>query len=189
MLEAIQAADTAALLFIQENIRCGFLDAVMTVITRLGNGGAIWLLPGVILFMSRTYRKVGFDIVIAVGLCWCLNELGKHIFLRPRPFAEIEGLLVMIPPPTSGSFPSGHTCSSFAAAYAYTRGFPKYGAWSYIPAVLIGVSRIYVGVHYPSDVFAGAVLGTVSAAVVYALSRRFVKIPVFEKEEPPDDGD
>ena len=184
MPEAIKAADTIILLFIQEHIRCGLLDFIMVFFTKIGNAGAIWLISGMVLFISRKFRKAGFDIIIAVGICWVINEVFKGIVARPRPFNEIEELTTVIfNLPASLSFPSGHTCSSFAAAYVYARCFGKRGAWAYAVAVLISVSRVYIGVHYPSDIIAGAVVGTAGAPIVYALSRRYVKIPPPAEED------
>jgi len=202
MLETVNAVDAAILLFVQEHIRCGALDAVMLFFTHLGDKGAVWVLSGVIFFASRQYRKRGFDIIAAVALCWCCNELLKHIVMRPRPFALIEQLTILVSAPASWSFPSGHACVAFAAALAYAKGIGKLGAPAYAVAVLISFSRVYVGVHYPSDVLAGAVLGTVFAAIVLALSRRFIHIPEYkptyitvggtpeeEKHDEPEDQD
>ncbi|MBR5381418.1 MAG: phosphatase PAP2 family protein [Oscillospiraceae bacterium] len=182
MLEAISALDTAVLLFIQEHIRCGALDFIMLFFTRLGDKGAVWLLSGVILFASRQYRKRGFDIIAVVFICGCCSELLKPVFMRPRPFAVMEQMAVLVAAPTTWSFPSGHACAAFAAALAYAKGVKKLAAPAYALAVLISFSRLYVGVHYPSDVLAGAVLGTVLALVLLALSRRFVHIPEYKPE-------
>ena len=184
MIDTILAADTAVLLFIQEHIRCGLLDFIMVFFSRIGDAGAVWLVSGMVLFISRKYRKAGFDIIVAVGICWIINEILKNIAARPRPFNELEQLTtVIVNLPSSLSFPSGHTCSSFAAAYVYARCFEKRGAWAYTVAVLISVSRAYIGVHYPTDIIAGAVLGTAGAAVVYSLSKKYVKIPSLTEED------
>ena len=159
MLEAISALDTAVLLFIQEHIRCGALDFIMLFFTRLGDKGAVWLLSGVILFASRQYRKRGFDIIAVVFICGCCSELLKPVFMRPRPFAVMEQMAVLVAAPTTWSFPSGHACAAFAAALAYAKGVKKLAAPAYALAVLISFSRLYVGVHYPTDVIGGLVIG------------------------------
>lgn len=179
MFEMMQPVEEAILLFIQENLRCGILNALMIFFTTLGNNGMVWLIPAFVLFLTRKYRQAGFNIVVTIGICWLVNQLLKSVVMRPRPFTEIEMLTVLIEHPSSWSFPSGHTCSAFAAAYAYTRSFKKWGGWTYVLAVIIAASRMYVGVHYASDVLAGAVIATVLAVIVYALCRRFVKIPEY----------
>lgn len=88
------------------------------------------------------------------------NILLKNIVERPRPYDIIEGLQPLITRPKDFSFPSGHTGSSFAAAAVFYRNLPKqFGIWMILLAALIGVSRLYLGVHYPTDVLAGMLLG------------------------------
>ena len=88
------------------------------------------------------------------------NQLLKNLVQRPRPFVKFTDLKIIIPTPSEFSFPSGHTASSFAAAAVFYRHLPrKLGLPAVILAGLIGFSRLYVGVHYPTDVIAGAVMG------------------------------
>ena len=181
MLEAIQALDASAVLFIQDCIRSDALNTVMVLFSRMGDAGAVWLLTGVIFFASRRFRNRGFNVIVCVAVCWILSEALRLAFDRPRPFETLSQLSVLITPPSSSSFPSGHAAIGFAAAYAYARGI-KYGALAYIIAVPIAFSRIYNGVHYPSDVIAGAIFGTVVAVIVCALSARFIKIPEYETD-------
>lgn len=170
MLEAIQAMDETILLFIQENIRGGFLNSIMVFFTTIGNAGAVWILLSILLLCMKKYRRAGLAVLLVMGLSWCVNDLLiKSIAARPRPFLAIEGLEVLVSLPQSWSFPSGHTCSSFAAAYVLTRELGKKGALSYILAVLIALSRPYVGVHYMSDVFVGALVGTLCSVFFYAV--------------------
>ena len=85
----------------------------------------------------------------------------KHLIARSRPYDCILGLIPLITPPTDYSFPSGHTAASFAVGALLFRKLPKrYGIPALVLAALIGFSRLYLGVHYPSDVLAGALLGT-----------------------------
>lgn len=170
MLEAIQVMDESIMLFIQENIRFDFLSAVMVFFTTIGNTGAVWIAVSLVLLCMKKYRRTGLAVLLTMGLCWCLNDLLiKSIAARPRPFLTIEGLEVLIKLPQSYSFPSGHACSSFAAAYVLTRECGKKGALAYILAVLIALSRPYVGVHYMSDILAGAFVGTLCSMFLYKI--------------------
>lgn len=176
MFSIIQSADRAISLFFQESVRCGILDPIMTVITKCGNSGICWVILGIILLCIKKTRKEGFQLLITLGLCWCINDgIIKNVVARPRPFAVIPELTTLVPFPTSNSFPSGHACSSFAAAYYLTKAFGKNGAWAYIPAALIAVSRVYVGVHYMTDIICGAIVGTVGALLLFKASLRLRK--------------
>jgi undecaprenyl-diphosphatase len=92
-----------------------------------------------------------------------------------KAYLTVEGLVNLIAPLNSYSFPSGHACSSFAAATALVLAFPGKGGWAFVPAVLIAVSRVYLGVHYPSDVLAGAAIGALGAWGIFILSHRYIR--------------
>ena len=98
--------------------------------------------------------------VALLGSLLINNNLIKNIVQRPRPYVTFTDLQIIIPQPSEFSFPSGHTSSSFASAAVFYRHLPKkFGVPAVILAALIGFSRLYVGVHYPTDVLAGAVMG------------------------------
>lgn len=107
------------------------------------------------------------------------NMLLKHLIARSRPYDCIRGLIPLITPPTDYSFPSGHTAASFAVGVLLFRKLPKrYGIPALVLAALIGFSRLYLGVHYPSDVLAGALLGTgisYAAEVFWLAAEEIVK--------------
>lgn len=146
---------------IQEYVRTPILDNIMIFITTLGNGGMIWIAATVLLLIPKKTRKVG--IMSAVALLGSLiinNHILKNIVQRPRPYTTFTDLKILIPTPSEFSFPSGHTSSSFAAAGVFYSHLPKkVGVPAVILAGLIGLSRLYVGVHYPTDVIAGVVMG------------------------------
>lgn len=167
MLEAIQNFDAAALLFIQENIRGAFLDAIMVFITHLGDGGAIWIAAGVLMLLFKKTRKAGVFVLLGLlGSLLINNTILKNLFDRTRPYVAMSDLIPLIPAPHGSSFPSGHTASSFVAAFMMGRYIPKYGKYSYILAVLIAVSRCHVGVHYPTDVLFGVLSGILIGVLV-----------------------
>ena len=161
MLETLLNLDGGFLLFLQESVRNPILDNLMIFITSLGNGGMIWIVATIVLLIPKKTRKAG--IMSAVALLGSLiinNNIVKNIVQRPRPFVTFTDLQIIIPIPSEFSFPSGHTSSSFAAAAVFYRHLPKkLGLPSVILAGLIGFSRLYVGVHYPTDVIAGVLMG------------------------------
>lgn len=161
MLETLLNLDGGFLLFLQESVRNPILDNLMIFITSLGNGGMIWIVATIVLLIPKKTRKAG--IMSAVALLGSLiinNNIVKNIVQRPRPFVTFTDLQIIIPTPSEFSFPSGHTSSSFAAAAVFYRHLPKkFGIPSVVLAGLIGFSRLYVGVHYPTDVIAGVLMG------------------------------
>lgn len=148
------------LLYIQ-SLRCDILDHIMIFITTLGDKGFIWIAAAIVLLFFKNQRKIGAKVLTALIINTVIvNLILKPLIMRPRPFDVIEGLETLIPAPQDWSFPSGHTSSSFAAGLVLIMGLPsKYGIPAMPLAILIAVSRIYVGVHYPSDIIAGAIFG------------------------------
>lgn len=177
MLETLLNLDGGFLLFLQESVRNPILDNLMIFITSLGNGGMIWIVATIVLLIPKKTRKAG--IMSAVALLGSLiinNNIVKNIVQRPRPFVTFTDLQIIIPTPSEFSFPSGHTSSSFAAAAVFYRNLPKkIGLPSVILAGLIGFSRLYVGVHYPTDVIAGVLMGILLSYLAEYLVNLFVK--------------
>ena len=151
--------DFAILDFIQNYFTNGIMDFIMKFVTRLGDGGLLWIIVAVVLLCFKKTRKVGIFVAVSLILTAIIgNVILKNIFQRVRPFIEANHTII-INPPGGFSFPSGHTSSSFAAAAALGIGYKKYAPYFYVLAVLIGFSRLYLYVHYPSDVLVGAILG------------------------------
>lgn len=155
---------------IQSYLRCDFLDAAMPIISMLGNAGAIWIVCAVVLLVIPKTRKVG--VVLAVSLAieaLCCNVILKPLVARIRPFDVNTAVQLLISPPTDFSFPSGHTGAAFAAASALF--FSKNRLWipSLVLAILIAFSRLYLYVHYPTDVLGGILLGILSGWLGYTL--------------------
>lgn len=173
MLDLIQAIDSEIMLFIQNNLRTPLLNPIMVLMAYLGQVGTIWIIISLILIVRKKHRVAGIYVLIAMGLCYILNDMIiKELIQRPRPFATVPDLTVLGFLPGSWSFPSGHACSSFASALILTKFLGKRGALFYILAVIIAVSRPYVGVHYLSDIIVGAIMGTLGAAAIFTISRR-----------------
>ena len=162
-----------------QSIQCGFLNAVMVFITTLGNAGAIFIVLALVLLCTKKYRKAGLAVAVALIVMLICNDLFlKEFFARPRPFNLLatdpekyafwgEGYVYpeLIGKPSSYSFPSGHTSSAFAAAIALLCHNRKLGIPVTIFAAIMGFSRIYVEVHYCTDVIAGVVSGTICALI------------------------
>jgi undecaprenyl-diphosphatase len=146
--------------FIQQNMRSEFLDAVMIVITSLGNGGILWIVIALIFIATKKYRSEGFALAAALlmHLLIC-NIMLKPLIARIRPCDINTAVELLIPRPHDYSFPSGHTSASFAGATVICYANKRIGILAVILAAAIAFSRLYLYVHYPSDVLGGAGLG------------------------------
>lgn len=152
--------ELAILDFIQSNLRCGILDSVMIFITGLGDSGKIWIACTILLLLIPRTRKAGLAMGIALALeIICCNVVLKPFVARIRPCDVNTAVQLLIERPLDYSFPSGHTASSFAAASALYFGSKKIWIPAAILAGLIAFSRLYLYVHYPTDVLAGALIG------------------------------
>lgn len=161
MIDWLLNLDGNILLFIQEFIRNPLLTTLFRVITTLGNGGAIWILLTLVMLTMPKTRKIGCMMALSlIGILLINNMMIKNLVARTRPYEVIGGLTYLVPKPREFSFPSGHAGSSFAAAWVMFRRLPRrYGVPALVLATLIALSRLYVGVHYPSDVLFGVIVG------------------------------
>ena len=158
--------DWSILHWIQNTLVCPALDFLMPKITLLGNGGMIWLLASGALICTAKYRKQGILLLggLAAGLL-VGNVLLKNLIARPRPCWLDSSVQLLIANPTDYSFPSGHTLSSVIGATVLTKTDHRFGYVAIPLAALIAFSRLYLYVHFPSDVLAAAVLGIVIGEV------------------------
>lgn len=174
MLEFITKLDFSVLYFIQEHIRTPFLDSVAAFLSDAFNGGILWFVLCGVLLLFRKTRPAGVMVLMAMGIAYFVGELGmKNIFCRLRPCDIDAGISLAVKNPASYSFPSGHTGSSFAAATALFLCNKKWGVPALVLAFIIGISRMYLFVHFPTDVIAGAVLGIISGIVAGAVFKKF----------------
>lgn len=167
-IEFVTSIDFSILDFIQSTIRCDFLDAVMSFLSFVGNLGGIWIIAAVIMLFFRKTRATGAMVLCALLLGFLIGEVGlKNLFCRMRPFTVNTDVVLSINPPSSYSFPSGHSCSSLAASTVLLLRDKRFGIPALIISLLIAFSRLYNYVHYPSDVLCGMLLGiTVAVSVV-----------------------
>lgn len=153
--------DLPILDWIAEKLGCGFLDTVMPIITVLGNGGIFWIAVSVVLLLIPKTRRAGLAMGIALlmGLVVC-NLTLKPLCARIRPYDFYgESMKLLVATPHDFSFPSGHTIASFEAATALALHNKKLGIPALILAGLIAFSRLYLYVHYPTDVIVSVILG------------------------------
>lgn len=152
--------DIEILEFIQTYLRCDLLDMTMPLITKLGDRGILWICVSLLLLISPGTRKTGVAMAVSLGLeALCCNVILKPFVARIRPCDINSTVQLLIPHPEDFSFPSGHTGASFAAASALFFGRGRFRVPALVMAALIGFSRLYLYVHYPTDVLAGALLG------------------------------
>lgn len=148
------------------------ISNIFIFITSLGDQGRIWIAIGLVFISIKKYRTYGVILLITLLITSLIGEgLLKHLIMRPRPFQVNEALNVLITKPTSYSFPSGHSASSVAAATVIFQADKKLGIGAIVLAFLICLSRIIVGVHYPTDVLGGALLGFTLAVIIIKFSR------------------
>lgn len=155
-------------------LSCGFLNFILPALTAAGNTGLVWLIAGALFLLDKRTRRCGWALLFAIALVYvCGNVILKDLVMRERPFTAYNVPYLLIPPPDGYSFPSGHAASSFAALTVIFSMHKKMRIPASIYALLIAFSRVYLFVHFPSDVLAGALAGTGSAYAVMALMRRF----------------
>lgn len=168
MEELLANLEGPILLWIQEYVRNDFLTPVVTFITHLGDAGFIWIALTLACLIFAKTRRTGVLLTFSLLLNFLVNNLIlKNLIARTRPYEAVEGLHRIIEAQSDFSFPSGHTGCSFAAAVVLFVMCPrKVGIPAMVLAVLITLSRLYVGVHFPTDVIGGAIIGTAAALFV-----------------------
>ena len=164
--------DFQILFFIRDHIRNSFLNVVVPFYTTLGDDGIIWIALGLIMLIPKKTRKCGIMVLAALIVMVVFNNLLlKNLIARARPYATypelIEDLIGVIHVPSSYSFPSGHTVSAMAVAFTVLTQHKKLGSIVLVFAILMGLSRLYVGVHFPTDVYGGMIVGAIIALFVY----------------------
>lgn len=176
-MEWVQKADERVLLWIQEYLRDEAFDGFWRVVTFLGDKGWFWILLGAVLLFVGQTRLAGLGALLSMGLgAIVTNLILKKIISRPRPYDGMEEIIPLVQRLSDWSFPSGHTCAAFASAYIYWKLLPgKYGGIILIFAVLMGFSRLYLGMHYPTDVLGGFFVGWFSGMVIYKILEKIAE--------------
>lgn len=168
----LQAFDFRILEWIHTHLSSPPMDCIMMFFTRLGDYGILWIVIGLTLLFWQKTRPAGIAMLFSLAIGALVgNVILKNLFTRPRPFV-ISGLPLLIAPPSGYSFPSGHTLASFAGSQAIFLYNKKWGLLGFLVAAIIGFSRLYLHVHFFTDVLAGALLGIAAGFVGYFISKR-----------------
>lgn len=175
MKEILERFDNFFIKIINGRMKNKFLDSFMYRITDLG--GAIFtslFSIAIILFGNASTRIIGLEAILTMGIAQTIVQILKRGFGRERPYNMIENINTFKIELKDFSFPSGHTTASFSIATILALNITQISLLVYFLAFIIGVSRIYLAVHYPSDVIVGIVLGVVPAMIVHFLLNDFV---------------
>lgn len=169
--------DYSVLLWIQENLRTPGGDIFWNVVTN----GVFWVFAFLAAWLILRNRKQGRQAALYAGTVLLLalagKEILKHLILRPRPYEAFYDLIPVVHAGGS-SFPSGHTAAAFAIALVLYRFLPRrFGIPALVLAVMASFSRLYLGVHYPSDVAGGILLACGAAILAGRLSRPCSTLP------------
>lgn len=159
LVEYIIEIDRFILDYISNFFSSPFMDYIMKFFSRCGDGGIVWIIICALLLISKKTRYIGLVALIALLFSAVFtNIIFKELFQRNRPFIGTD-IKLLISDPHGYSFPSGHTSSSFAVAFVFGKYFRKlYAILTYVLASLIAFSRLYLFVHYPTDIIFGVIL-------------------------------
>lgn len=167
----ITTIDFRILNLIQRKMRCRFLDYIMPKISMAGNFGIIWILSAVLFLLSKKYEYMGEQILCGLILGVIIgNVILKHLFSRVRPFQVDNTKQLLIKAPMDFSFPSGHTLSSVISVCILLHTNVVFGIIAAVLCLLMLFSRMYLFVHYPSDILGGIVLGIIISEIVLRLN-------------------
>ncbi len=156
MLFGTEAFEIECLELVQDIFHGSVLDFVMPRLSAVGNMGLIWIICGIVLLCTKRYRKSGIMLLLGLLLGWLIgNVILKNLIARPRPCWIVTDFPMLIEIPKDFAFPSGHTLSSFIAAFVLWRTDRKFGGAALVLAILMAFSRLYLFVHFPTDVIGG----------------------------------
>ncbi len=171
-MTAVLAVDAAVRTWVVTH-RLAWLDGPMWMLSVVGRSGLVFLAIALAVAIARRRAWVLIEVAIAVAIAATLADgVLKPLVHRPRPFAAMPGPNVIGGRPDDWSFPSGHASNAFAGAAALARSVPGGAAAWWTLAAAIAFSRVYLGVHYPLDVTAGALIGLCAAAVAHWVTSR-----------------
>lgn len=185
MIENITQTDFELLYWIQEHLKCAFLDAVMPFITHLGSSGIFWIILGFSFAFSKKYQKCGINMLVGMLIGLIIgNMILKNAVMRERPCWIADTVPMLIAIPKDYSFPSGHTTASVISALVILHEDKKLGMIALLLAILIAFSRMYLFVHFPTDILGGAFLGTAIGVVTPRLTEKFLFSRISGKSAP-----
>jgi len=173
MVFGTEAFEIGILKGIQNIFQSDFFDLFMPVVTRLGDGGLIWIITAIVLLCIKKYRKVGVTLAAGLLVGFLIGNVAlKNLVARPRLCWMMPEYLLLIGMPTDYSFPSGHTISSFVSAFVLLKGSRKMGIFALVLASVIAFSRMYLFVHFPTVILGGILVAWVSYLIANVLVKR-----------------
>ncbi|MBO4733112.1 MAG: phosphatase PAP2 family protein [Clostridia bacterium] len=162
--------------FIQDKLACPLLDKIMPAISVLGDKGIVCIALAVLLLIFRKTRPLGLSIGFALLLGFlCGNMAIKNIVARTRPYEYNSEIQLLVEKLTDYSFPSGHSLAVFETATCVFIRYKKWGVFALVLAILVAFSRLYLYVHFPSDVLAGILMGIIFGIIGSAITNRIYK--------------
>lgn len=162
--------EIAILDFIQTIFKSSLMDRFMVLFTTLGNEGIIYYILLVLLLLNKKTRKLGVILGISMLLNHILSNITlKPLFARTRPFDVNTGVEIIIKKPSSYSFPSGHTAQAFTTAFAFLFAKSKLTKLMFVFACIMAFTRLYLYVHYPTDILGGLLCGLISGYIGYKI--------------------
>ena len=178
-MDTILQFDHSVIFYVHEHLVYSFLTPIMAIISKITSNGALWILIALLLMIQKKYRVLGVAIIIALGFVFIIGDQGlKPNVARLRPFVDFPNVTVplesALPKATSFSFPSGHSFGSFASAMTIYLGLSQIapqkrylGILALLGSIVVAFSRIYLFVHYPTDVLGGIIFGCLSGWLGY----------------------
>lgn len=164
------------LLYALQTIHHPVLDFLMVFLSALGNAGILWIAVTLVMLFIKKYRNTGWQMAIAMAVVFVVGNLVlKNLVARDRPCWIDPNVMLLVPSPHDFSFPSGHSMNSFTAATVLFLNDRRLGIPALALASLIAFSRLYNFVHFPTDVLAGILIGTVVGILVCAGYQRLLK--------------
>lgn len=158
-----------------QGLHADWLNPVMIFLSAIGEVGLVWILISIVLALVPRTRRCGLSMMAAMALSFLLgNVLLKNLIARPRPCIVDTSVTMLVPVPAEYSFPSGHSLNGFTAAVTMFLYYRRPGVAALALASVIAFSRMYLFVHYPTDILAGIALGILDACLVVWLLRKKV---------------
>lgn len=155
---------------LHDTLECGFLDATMPFVSMLCTAGWFWIAAAIVLLFPRKTRKIGVTMGIALGLGLLICNFGlKPLTARIRPYDVDTAIRLIVGKESEFSFPSGHAVASFEGAFSIFLHNKKWGSAALVLATVIAFSRLYLMVHYFTDIIVGAALGMLLAFIAYKI--------------------